>query len=159
MGRKDGHKRDRQTNVLISKNGKHFLGLWFDGRTRGIEWAGRGPGGSLTTMPRCSRQEQEQQEAALAEMTGVELGWVGVGWWVGKYGEYVRVWQKAIPKESKMPSRLDHWIIGSLERGGEKAWRKFPCVREPGILVYGLVMTSGPAKRGNRQRRFSLVNA
>jgi hypothetical protein len=56
------------------------------------------------------------------------------------------------------------WIIGSGE--GKKLGGSFPCASEPGHL--GLVMasgtsatsaTSGPAKRGNRQRRFSLVNA
>jgi hypothetical protein len=47
---------------------------------RGIEWAGTGLSGSASTMPPCSSQEQEQLEAALAEMTRVER--------VGKYGEY-----------------------------------------------------------------------
>jgi hypothetical protein len=37
----DGHKRDRQTNVLISKSGKHFGALWtMEGRAglSGLEW-------------------------------------------------------------------------------------------------------------------------
>jgi hypothetical protein len=74
-----GDKRDRQTNVLISKSGKQLGALWTmeDAGSSGL---GRGSGGSLTTMPRCSSQEQEQLEAALAEMTRVER--------VGKYGEY-----------------------------------------------------------------------
>jgi hypothetical protein len=38
-----------------------------------------------------------------------------------------------------------HWIIGA---GREKAWRKFACASR----AFRLVMTSGPAKRGNRER-------
>ena len=53
-------------------------------------------------------------------------------------------WQStAMPKDGK--GCHAHWIIGA---GREKAWRKFACASR----AFRLVMTSGPAKRGNRER-------
>ena len=104
-----GHKRDRQTNVLISKSGKQLgaLSTMEHAGLSGLErvWV------ESTAMPPCSSQEQEQQhEAALAEMTRVER--------VGKYGEYCEY--------GKRPCQRMPMQIGSSERGGKRLGGRVP---------------------------------